>query len=200
MRILIVDYGTEELEALVAMCSRHQTDVLPADGLTAEAVQDYEAVILAGDYTEAGVWQQPPFTTGAAWLKAADKPVLGICQGFAALCYAFGEQLHESADLTAAAGRMVPTDDGAKLFQGSDPIKVAESVRWNVDELPKELLVLARSETGIEAVRHKIRPIYGLQLRPGDFIYPSDGKLVFENLLDAMAKHAGKARRASGAA
>ncbi len=77
----------------------------------------------------------------------------------------------------------MPTDDGAKVFQGSDPLCVVESKRWNIDELPKKLSVLARSETGIEAVRHKTLPLYGIQLLPKDFTYPSDAKMVFENLL-----------------
>ena len=85
---------------------------------------------------------------------------------------------------------MTPTDEGSKLFQGTDPIRVGETERWTIDEMPRELVVLARSESGIEAVRHRTKPVYGLQLRPEDFKYASDGKLVFANILDTFARHA----------
>jgi anthranilate/para-aminobenzoate synthase component II len=121
-------------------------------------------------------------------VRLTDKPVLGIGLGFELICYAFGCQLHEESERAAGAISVRPTGDGSKVFQGTDPIKASETQRWAVDDVPRELVVLARSDNGIEAVRHKTRQIFGLQLQPEDFVYASDGKMVFENILDAFRK------------
>ena len=95
-------------------------------------------------------------------------PLLGVCLGHQAIAVAFG-------------GLVVPCDpvhgmsssishDGKELFAGfPSPMQVGRYHSLAMDEttLPKELLVTARDEHGlIMAVRHRERPIYGVQFHP----------------------------------
>lgn len=187
MRLLLIDNGSPYLEQLQALCARHDVITVTATDLTDEAVAAADAVVVTGGYGQ-DAYGQDFFLRQVSMIRTIDKPVLGICLGFELICYAYGCQLHEEAERETGAAAVTPTGEGAKLFQGTDPIRVNESPRWNVDELPKDLVVLARSESGIEAVRHRAKPIYGLQLHPGDFRYASDGKLVFDNILDTFRR------------
>lgn len=189
MRLLIIDNGTEGLKNLQAVLAKHEITVTTPDALDVSAVGDYDGIIISGDYQQGLVWERPYFLAEVELLRLSDKPVLGICQGFELLCYAYGSQLHELTEQVSGAEVVLPTTDGSKLFQGTDPVRVIERRSWAVDEIPKDLTILANSDTGIEAIRHKTRPLYGLQLRPEDFKYGSDGAMVFANILDNFRKN-----------
>lgn len=204
MRLLSIDNSSDnssdnpsgQSDLLQTLSARH--DVTALSGADIEAIDalvsgdsgGFDGLILTGSYGQGLAWDQPYFMPEVSLLQAFERPVLGIGLGFELICYHFGCQLHETSERQVGAGKAVPTADGAKLFQGSDPILLNPAQRWNVDELPRELVVLARSETGIEAIRHKTRPVYGLQLAPEDFKYPSDAKLVYRNIFDQFEKPA----------
>jgi anthranilate/para-aminobenzoate synthase component II len=114
--------------------------------------------------------------------------VLALGFGFELLCEAYGIHLPDYGERGPGAEKMEPTTEGTKLFQGSDPLCISKGERWRTDEFPKKLQVLARSKTGVEAVKHKTKPLYGLQQRPEDFIYFSDAKIVYENIFSAFDK------------
>jgi anthranilate/para-aminobenzoate synthase component II len=40
-----------------------------------------------------------------------------------------------------------------------------------------------RSKDGIEAIKHRTRPIYGVQFQPEKFIEPTCGRDIFNNFL-----------------
>lgn len=188
MRLLLIDNGTRHLEQLEALLSRHEVTTIEPDGLDEVSVADHEAIILSGSYEHSVVYDQAYFLKEVELVRTTDRPILGICLGFELICYAYGCQLHELAEKIEGAGQVTPTGEGAKIFQGTDPIRVFEGHRWNVEDVPKELVVLARSDSGIEAVRHRLKPMYGLQFHPEDFRYGSDGKMVFQNIIDMLRK------------
>lgn len=191
MRLLLIDLienDTKNLQDLKAVCAPHEVTIVRPEALDGVQPDSYEAIILSGSYEHNLVWDQPYFLAEIELVRLTDKPVLGICLGFELICYAFGSQLHELTERVTGATVVTPTSEGTKLFQGGDPIKVLEASRWAIDEVPKDLVVLATSETGIEALRHRTRPIYGLQFYPEDFKYASDGKLVVANILDGFRK------------
>jgi anthranilate/para-aminobenzoate synthase component II len=188
MRILIVDYGTGNLENLLHITSRHEVEVVKPEELEVVDTVQFKSIILIGGYDHDVVSDMEAYATDMELISESKMPVLGVCFGFELVCAAFGVYLSESTDKFPGAGRIMPTGDGARIFQGSDPILVNETTRWGIEELPKSLVKFATSETGIEAIKHKTLPVYGLQLGPGDFKYPSDGKLVYDNILQAFGK------------
>jgi anthranilate/para-aminobenzoate synthase component II len=192
MRLLIIDNGTAHLDQLQTVCSAHDVTTVGTKQFAAELagtdLDGFDAVILSGSYERGAAREQDYFIAETELVMNTNKPVLGIGLGFELICYSFGCQLHELAGRVVGAAQVVPTDEGAKIFQGTDPIQVAGVHRWSVDELPRELVALARSDTGIEAIKHRTKPIYGLQFHPESFKYSSDGKMVFANILDIFQK------------
>lgn len=190
MRILLIDNGTRHLGQLEVICSKHQLDVIAPNVLTDAAAEAYDAVIISGNYDQSEAMKPEKFQVQLDLLQTGEKPVLGICLGFELICCAFDIELSRYAEQAIGAAVMTPTDEGAKLLQGSDPIRVGETIRWHVEsqDLPKVLAVLAKSDSGVEAVKHKNKLVYGLQFCPEDFTYPSDGKLVYENILAIFDK------------
>ena len=184
--------SARSLGQLEVICSKQDLRVVPVDDLAATTVGDFDALLLAGGFRPSNEPQPGWYRPLVELVQGSGKPVLGIGLGFELVCAAYGASLVELGELAAGAPVMVPTEDGTRLFQGTDPLRVAEAVRWLVaaEDLPKVLQVLAASETGIEAVKHRTLPAYGVQLYPEDFTYPSDGKLVYENLLSALQKAA----------
>lgn len=188
MHLLLIDYHTKDLDSLLAQCAKYQVDVVTAGDIATTDWREFDGVVLSGAYEPDMAVEADNFANEIELIQDGTVPVLGICFGFELMCYAFGSDLSQLGGQAEGAGKIVPTDEGSKLFQGSDPIRVSETNRWCVDELPKGLPVLARSETGIEAIRHKTKPVFGLQFQPGDFTYPSDGKLVFQNIFLTFGK------------
>lgn len=194
MSVLVIDNGgnsSDTSDLLVKLCAgkggetsvKVVSGVEFADTLAGTNLDEYDSFVITGAYQDGPIMNEAYFMPEIELVMSVAKPILGAGSGFEIICYAFGAQLQDIAEQVEAATKVTPTDAGAKIFQGTDPIKLTESTRWNVDELPRELQVLARSDSGIEAVKHKLRPIYGLQLLPKDFAYPSDGNMVFKNIL-----------------
>lgn len=188
MHLLLIDNGTRQLDELLRLCQSHQVTTISPEQLAGVDGGGYDGIVLSGSYQHNPVYEEPYFMAEISLLQTTTKPVLGFCQGFELICYAYGCQLHELAERQLGAAKVTPTEDGAKIFQGTDPVIVTEAHRWDIEVVPRDLVVLARSETGIEAVRHRNKQIYGLQFYPEDFKYSSDGKMVFDNILDALTK------------
>ena len=172
MRICLIDLGGAPRDSLQVYFGKH-------DFVGAE--DQYDAVVIAGSYEVDG--PQPELAE-----PDSATPVIGIGSGFEIACKLVGLDIAQTFEQAAGSSRLIPTEDGAKLFQGTDPLIVTESKRWLIDELPKSLQVLARSETGIEAFRHKHQPLVALQQLPEDFVYASDAKLVYGNLFGLFGR------------
>lgn len=182
MRILLIDLATAPIDDLRVLLPKVEIKVITADALPNDT-EGYNGIVVAGTYDG-----QPFNKDLASRLVEYGLPLLGIGAGFETICSQLGMDLSEVYERGTGAGKLVPTDDGTKLFQGTDPLLVAKNERWLVDEVPRGVQVLARSDSGIEAVRHKQRPLTALQQLPGDFTYVSDAKLVYANLFGLFGK------------
>jgi len=67
-----------------------------------------------------------------------------------------------------------PGIEGEDMYEGH---------RWAVTEAADPLIPLAYSATGIEAVRHKDKPILGLQFHPEMMGDGSPGRLIVDYIL-----------------
>jgi GMP synthase-like glutamine amidotransferase len=129
---------------------------------------EFAGVIVSGSQKMVGAGEVEPGLR--EFLKNFCRPLLGICYGHQALAHSFGA-------LVAKDGQQHLGDEDAftnrtdPLFADFPPVfKMAESheeivVRDN--ELEKEFMVLAESRQGlVEAIRHRERPLYGVQFHP----------------------------------
>jgi anthranilate synthase component 2 len=121
-------------------------------------------------------------------LKAAPEslPILGVCLGHQAIGQAFGGKVIRAKSLMH--GKTSPIHHkGEGVFEGmKNPFTAARyhSLAVLADPLPEALEVMAWTDDGeIMGLRHKTRPIHGVQFHP-ESIATEGGHQLLANFLD----------------
>jgi anthranilate synthase/aminodeoxychorismate synthase-like glutamine amidotransferase len=113
-------------------------------------------------------------------------PILGVCLGHQAVGAAFGATIGPAGRIMHGKTSLV-THSGQGLYEGLKNPFVAgryHSLAILKDTLPKDLVVDATSEDGeIMGVRHRLRPVFGVQFHPESILTPS-GKRLLRNFLE----------------
>jgi len=128
---------------------------------------------------------------------AARIPLLGVCLGHQAIGIAFGGRVIRAPELVHGKPSVIH-HDGAGLFQGlPNPLSGGRyhSLMIERETCPPVLEIAARTDAGlIMAVRHRERPIFGVQFHPESILTP-DGPRLLANFLALCGE-----RRKEGAA
>jgi len=108
-------------------------------------------------------------------------PVLGVCLGHQAIAaYHGGSVVRAPAPRHGKSSEV--SHDGSALFRGlSSPFAAGRyhSLAVREEDLPGDLQVTARSEDGVVmALRHRFRPVYGVQFHPESVLTPEGEKLL----------------------
>ncbi|MCD8390799.1 MAG: aminodeoxychorismate/anthranilate synthase component II [Firmicutes bacterium] len=121
-------------------------------------------------------------------IKAAENiPIMGVCLGHQAIGEAFGAKITHAPRIMHGKSDDVLLSGGCELFRGLDKkVRVGRYHSLVIDEktLPECLEITAKSGDGcIMGVRHKERPVYGIQFHPESVLTP-DGMRIIENFLE----------------
>lgn len=182
MKVLIVDNGTRHLTKLKELLVGVPFDVVSYSDFNPVKNDKYETVILSGGHdfpvlgNESLLWKEFYF------IKNSRAKILGICFGFELIARAFGADL-EIMDNKEKGILDIEVVEKDVLFSDVPNFKVCESHRWVVRDSGNELRVLARSKDGIEAIKHKDKPIYAVQFHPEMFVEKTCGDEIFYNFL-----------------
>ncbi len=118
--------------------------------------------------------------------RLARVPLLGVCLGHQSLVQAMGGRIGRAPRILH--GKTSPvTHDGSGLFRGlPDPMVAARYHSLVAERVPGCLEVTARAADGGEvmAVRHRERPLYGVQFHPESYLTPQ-GCLLLANFLES---------------
>ncbi|MDQ4144246.1 MAG: aminodeoxychorismate/anthranilate synthase component II [Actinomycetota bacterium] len=120
-------------------------------------------------------------------------PVLGVCLGHQCIGTSFGAEVGR-ATVGPRHGKVAQiTHDGTGVFVGlPSPFAATRYHSLAIDEasLPDDLVATAWSEDGtVMGVRHKERPIQGVQFHP-ESILCGEGKQLLANFLSSAEKAA----------
>lgn len=112
-------------------------------------------------------------------------PILGVCLGHQTIGQAFGGAVVRASEIMH--GKLsAATHDGAGLFAGVRPnlaVTRYHSLIVDRETLPDCLAVTAETAEGvIMGLRHRSRPIHGVQFHP-ESIRTEDGKQILANFL-----------------
>ncbi len=117
-------------------------------------------------------------------INESSVPLLGICLGHQAIAVAFGGEVSHSPSgpLHGKTSKIYHNDDS--IFDGiPNPVVGGRYHSLAVTRLPDELEVIANTKDGIiMGVKHKKRPIFGLQFHPESVLTPQ-GLRIIENFL-----------------
>jgi len=116
---------------------------------------------------------------------AEETPLLGVCLGHQALGAAFGAAIELAPEVVH--GKTAPVQhDGGVLFESLPlPLEAARyhSLVVSLRDFPDELEVTATAPGGlIMAMRHRTRPLFGVQFHPESIATP-EGPTLLRNFL-----------------
>ncbi len=117
-------------------------------------------------------------------IRESRVPLLGVCLGHQAIAVAFcGEVGHSPAGPVHGKTTLI-NHNGDSIYRGlPNPLVGGRYHSLAITKLPSVLEVTARTEDGIiMGVKHKQRPIFGLQFHPESVLTPQGLKIV-ENFL-----------------
>jgi anthranilate synthase/aminodeoxychorismate synthase-like glutamine amidotransferase len=116
-------------------------------------------------------------------------PILGVCLGHQAIAQAFGGKIIHAPQIMHGKTSLI-THHACDLFQNiPSPFEVMRYHSLIVDKttLPDELAIIATTCEGdhaeIMAIRHKQRPIYGVQFHP-ESVKTGYGHTLLQNFLE----------------
>ncbi|MFH1112526.1 MAG: aminodeoxychorismate/anthranilate synthase component II [Pseudomonadota bacterium] len=113
-------------------------------------------------------------------------PILGVCLGHQSIGAAFGGRVVRAERLMHGKTSRI-FSQGNGLFSGMEiPFEACRyhSLIVERDTLPDCLEITAQTERGeVMGLRHRFKPIYGVQFHPESILTP-DGKRLLRNFLD----------------
>jgi len=152
-----------------------------------------DAVVLSGSSAHLGNPEDRlKYEDEIAFIRQVDIPLLGICFGHQLIGAAFGSQISSLSDFRGEPRRVeiLEQDEIFASWNMGEEITLTESHRDYLIEVPEGFSLLAKSKIcGVEAMKHKTRPIYGIQAhveRTTDEEH--DGLTVLKNFLSNVVR------------
>ncbi|QQS02139.1 MAG: aminodeoxychorismate/anthranilate synthase component II [Austwickia sp.] len=186
-RILVVDNFDSFVYTIVGYCQQlgAECDVRRTDTIAAREAADYDGVLVSpgpGTPERAGVSVDIIRACGEAGV-----PMLGVCLGHQALGVAFGATVDRAPELLHGKTSRVHHEE-AGVFAGlRNPLTATRyhSLAIRPDTLPAELVVTARTESGvIMGVAHRYAPLHGVQFHPESVLTEGGHRLLANWLVE----------------
>ncbi len=95
------------------------------------------------------------------WIKNCDKPILGICAGMQVIAKTFESSLRERIEIGETQVIFEKEFLGLNLKQ-----KVYSLHKLGIGNIRREFKSYAKSNKGIQAIKHKQKPIYATMFHP----------------------------------
>ncbi len=185
LKILLIDNGTVHIEALKKALEPNLVETITKDQINIDSANTYDLIVMSGSTNNAVVKNPDIYYSEIELIKQIKKPLLGICMGFEVIAYTFGAKFLELSSKVSGPKELTITKDDA-LFKEEPNYTVMENHKWVVLSIQDPMIELARSDTGIEIIKHADKPIYGFQFHPEILDDRSNGHRLLENFLSQI--------------
>jgi para-aminobenzoate synthetase component 2 len=183
MRILVVDNYDSFVYNLVQYLAQLDSDVIVRrnDAVSPADLDelDVDGVLISpgpGTPQEAG--QSMPLVAACA---ASGRPLFGVCLGHQAIGAVFGAPIVRAPELLHGKTSEIRHDGTGVLAGLPSPFTATRYHSLAVEEaaLPEEIIVTGRSASGVVmALRHRTRPIDGVQFHPESVLTHGGHRMV----------------------
>ena len=189
MKIYIVDNGGQwtHREWRVLSYLDVETKIVP-NTTPFDELKDLDGLILSGGSPSVATDADAMGNNGE-YLDKAEYPILGICAGMQFLSEHFGGKLGPAnePEFSSVDLHIENNDDIFKDIPKN--ITVWASHNDEVKEVPSCLDVIAWSPScKVEAVRHKTKPIFGVQFHP-EVEHSEYGEKLFQNFIEIVKNY-----------
>lgn len=183
MRVVVLDHYdsyTWNLAHLIAEVTGVLPVVVPHDVVTMADLRAYDRIILS-----AGPGH-PEDEAGRSLcldiLRAARRPVLGVCLGMQELVVAFGGRIGRVNPVHGEVSEILHDSQG--VFHGlPQQLPVVRYHSLAAIEVPEDLRISARAPDGtVMGVRHHVLPVEGVQFHP-ESVLSVGGSVMIGNFL-----------------
>jgi GMP synthase (glutamine-hydrolysing) len=183
MKILIIDNNSKHIEEIKNLCLGHAVSILKWSEISTDSYRPFDLIILSGGSGMSIDKHTADFKTEADLIRKSNKPIIGICLGFELICKTFGCRIEREEESERGLIEIQTMKDD-QIFGEKSKFKVFMAHKWHVREVDPPLIPLARSEKGIDIVRHLEKQIYGFQFHPEVLDPENDGHLIFNSLIE----------------
>lgn len=189
MKIALVDNGSTVLENLKALLSKNNLDFNIFDYQNINLINEsnYCYAILSGSSKLNVKWNKDVLESESNFVLHSNLPILGICLGFQIIATCYGCNLVENPNKINGVNKLNKIVEDP-IFNGIDNLLVQEAHSWIVESVSDQLQVLAKSQNGIEIIKHVSKPIYGFQFHPEISPETSFGDELFFNFHKIYSK------------
>lgn len=186
MAVYIINNGSGLLDQLKVLLSSYSPIVIDRCDLSDFKPDKNDLLILSGGHELPVLWHNKEYADELRLVKKHKGPIIGICLGFELITHAYGAHLHKLTDRLHRTIRIYNTKFSDIIPEQTD-INVFESHTWATLHVKSPLVPLAFSDEGIEIIRHKRKPIFGLQFHP-EHTSDSNGYIIFSNIIREIYK------------
>jgi len=130
-------------------------------------------------------------------IESATVPLIGICLGAQLIGHFYGADLRRKYRIRRKGVFPIVAIKRNRYMNFQNEMKVFQSNRWTMSQLPDELDCLAASDGGVEIMKHRDKPLFGLQFHPERRAEKNHGAEIFFRIADEVLKDQARARRAA---
>lgn len=182
--VVVVDHHdsyTWSLVHLVAAVTGRLPTLVQHDAVSAEEVLAHSHVVLSPGPGHPA--SPTDFAVGSAVLRAATRPVLGVCLGMQGLVTTYGGEVARVEPAHGRVSTVTHTDAGvlAGLPQGFRVVRYHSLAAVSVPDC-LEVTATADDDGVVMAVRHRELPLEGVQFHP-ESVLSEHGRHVVERFL-----------------
>ncbi len=179
---LLIDNGSIRIEELKRLLGPAVTTILPAE-LPQIRERDFTLIVLSGSSQFPVIGNADRYAAEIELIRSATTPIIGICLGCELIVTALGGTLRDLGEKRTGLTTIRPVPNPDAMFDPGYSFQVYEAHRWAVDRLPPGFSVIATSEHGPEIIRHRERPLVGIQFHPEHLTDTTMGDELFGALL-----------------
>jgi anthranilate/para-aminobenzoate synthase component II len=189
MHILIIDNFSKHINQLRNIFYPHTITVVSVHEFILLEASSFDMFVLSGGSGySVRRFAGTLYAQEIALIQKTTKPIIGICLGMQLISRAYGGELVRLEEKIQGTHTIEPQVEN-DIFNNMNSFSFYTSHNWAVQDLPSELVGLARSESGYEIIKHTHKPVYGFQFHPEVEEAQQNGKKIIANTLQVLTNH-----------